>query len=134
MVKDWWKELWSPDNRIWQFVDRFLFVLLPIIALYLFLVPNTPQDWKDIMSNLLWIIPLGAWILLSLTVIPLKLAGKYKKKYLEAEKRILELEKPTPNRAPPIRLIPQHKVKKVVHRTETVDGKTKYIDEIELIP
>lgn len=35
---------------------------------------------------------------------------------------------------PPIRLIPRRKIKRIVHRTEVVNGKTKYTEEVELDP
>jgi hypothetical protein len=97
MVKDWWKELWNPDNRIWQFVDRALFVFLPLVALFLFFTPNIPQGWKDIMSNLMWLIPLSIWVLFSLTVIPLKLASRYKRDYIKVcAERDGAIKKPKP--------------------------------------
>ena len=34
----------------------------------------------------------------------------------------------------PFRLIPKRKIKRIVHRTETINGKTKYIEEVELDP
>jgi hypothetical protein len=35
---------------------------------------------------------------------------------------------------PPLQLIPKRKVKRVIYRTEVVNGKTKHIKEIELDP
>jgi hypothetical protein len=97
MVKDWWGELWNPDNRAWQIIDRFLFILLPLIALCMFLFPNIPQEWKSIMSNLLWLIPLSIWVLFSVTVIPLKMASKYRKENAILKSQIKEIQKPNKN-------------------------------------
>lgn len=41
---------------------------------------------------------------------------------------------PTTSIKPPIRLIPKRKVRRIIHRTETINGKTKYTEEIEIEP
>ena len=92
-IKEIWLELWNPDSRIWQLIDRILFALLPVIALLSVIISKTTkitEGWRDIMTNLIWIIPLAVWLLFLLLVVPYRLASKYHRQRNEAQ----ELYKP----------------------------------------
>jgi len=90
-IREFWSELWNPDNRVWQFIDRILFLLLPVITLLLVIIPKA-QRWKDIMTNLTWIIPLSIWILFLLLIVPYRLANKKQQELNVAKQKIQELE------------------------------------------
>ncbi len=51
------------------------------------------------MTNLSWLIPLGIWLVFLFLVVPFNLAGKYKRKYLDVNNQLLELQKPDKNLA-----------------------------------
>lgn len=87
-IKEAWSELWNPDSRVWRYIDRILFVLLPIISLLAALIP---QKWMDIMTGLVWIIPLSIWFALIFFVVPYKLVCKYHSLYNEAKSKNEEL-------------------------------------------
>jgi hypothetical protein len=90
-LKEFWIELWNPDSRLLQYVDRILFILLPLIALAAVLF-NRSTVWRDIMSSLIWIIPLVIWGLFALLVIPYRLVSNYKKRLDKAQEQISRLK------------------------------------------
>jgi hypothetical protein len=87
--KECWIELWNPDNRTWQYVDRIFFLLLPIVALSVFIFNTLKlREWGEIMANLAWIIPFSIWLLFLLLVVPYRLANKYQYQRNELQGRL----------------------------------------------
>ena len=86
-IKVFWIELWNPDSRAWQYIDRILFILLPVSSLLAGIFKNSKQpEWGDIMTNLVWIIPLSIWLLFILLVVPFRLVNKYYRQAQEVSK------------------------------------------------
>ncbi|MFH1381765.1 MAG: hypothetical protein ABIH70_02615 [Chloroflexota bacterium] len=85
-IRECWSELWNPESRAWQYIDRILFFILPFVSLALFLIPkaSTSERWRDMMLNLGWVLPLSIWILFLLLFVPYRVAGKYKNQRNEA--------------------------------------------------
>jgi hypothetical protein len=73
-------------------------------------------------NTLLWILLAALLFLIGIGIIVWSLCCKKDKR------------EPAISSKQPIRLIPKRKIKRIVHRTEVIDGKTKYTEEIELDP
>lgn len=98
-IKDCWRELWNPDSRVWQYIDRIAFMLLPLISLVfaiIFKASDESESWRVMMANLAWVIPLLIWFLVLLVVVPYKVANKYKLQFNEARALLLAKPKPIP--------------------------------------
>lgn len=83
-IKECWRELWNPNSRAWQYIDRILFILLPIITVISLRIPKGYEEQWGIMLNLAWIIPLSIWLFVLLLLVPYKVASKYKRQWNEA--------------------------------------------------
>ncbi len=99
-IREYWSEIWNPDNRVWQYVDRILFPLLPLLSVILLIIP---ERYKVIMTNLVWVIPLSLWVLFLVLIVPYRLTSKYNRKWKEATQRVVELEE---ERIPKIIAVP----------------------------
>ncbi|MFC1941088.1 hypothetical protein ACFLWL_01575 [Chloroflexota bacterium] len=81
-IREYWSNLWNPDARTWQYIDRILFVILPFTSLILFITPvSTSKGWISAMLNLVWVIPLGIWLLFVLLVVPYRMVSKYHRRH-----------------------------------------------------
>jgi len=84
-IKDCWHELWNPDSKTWQHIDRILFILLPLIPLLSHIMP---EQWKESMANLVWAVPLSIWVAFCFLIVPYRLATKYRKQGIETKERL----------------------------------------------
>lgn len=86
-IQDCWRELWNPDSRVWQYIDRIAFILLPLISFILAIISkgsDESENWRVVMANLAWIIPLLIWLLVLLIVVPYRVVNKHKLQRTEA--------------------------------------------------
>ena len=96
--RDCWRELWNPESRIWQYIDRILFILMPIISLIFALVLHSSKESESLgvmIANLIWIIPLLIWFLVLLLIVPYRVANKYKQQRNEARGLVEQQREPS---------------------------------------
>lgn len=77
-ITEYWNDLWNPNSKVWQYIDRILFILLPLITLRPITL-SIPKGGRAVMENMIWVIPLGIWVLFLLLVVPYRLVNKYKR-------------------------------------------------------
>lgn len=87
------------------------------------------ENWQSCLGFFI------SWILPLIVVFGAIWLGYWAKKPKLVPQNVEAIEqKESVSNRQPIRLIPKRKIKRIIHRTETIDGKTKYIDEVELDP
>jgi hypothetical protein len=89
-IKEYWQEMWNPDSRQWQIIDRILFPVLPALTFTAYLLPRA---WGSTMSNLVWIVPLAVWVMFFVLFVPYRLVSKYHNKYEDTVSELLKFHK-----------------------------------------
>ena len=81
-LSECWVEFWKPDSKPLQIINYVVSIVLLLVSAVLFVWQNDiPRSWRDVMNNLVWILPLIVLVLYLLLVIPYRVAINHKRNW-----------------------------------------------------